>query len=79
MIFIDIVPYHPARPPFIQIVQVLAARLRRLHGERHRRAALRDLLFMPEHRLRDLGLSREDLLEALERRHAQPGNPNHFN
>ena len=79
MIFIDIAPYHPARAPFAQIVHALAARLRRFHGERHRRAALRELLFMPEHRLRDLGLRREELLEALESRHAQPGGPNHFN
>ena len=43
------------------------------------RAALQDLLFMPEHRLRDLGLRREELIDALERRRMHPGGPDHFN
>ena len=79
MIFIDVAPYRPAPSPFARIVRVLAGWLRDARGDRKRRAALRDLLFMPEHRLRDLGLRREELLEALERRHAQLGSPDHFN
>jgi hypothetical protein len=33
---------------------------------RARRAALQGLLFAPEHRLRDLGISRDELLRAIE-------------
>ena len=79
MLFIDVAPNRPVRSPFAHIVRALFGRLRAIRGERKRRAALRDLLFMPEHRLRDLGLRREELLEALERRHAHPGSPDRFN
>lgn len=79
MIFIDVAPSRPVRSPFAHIVRTLAGRLRTVSSERKRRAALRDLLFTPEHRLRDLGLRREELLEALERRHAHPSGPGHFN
>lgn len=79
MIFIDVAPHPPVQSPFARIVRALAGRLRTISDEHKRRAALQSLFFMPEHRLRDLGIRREELLEALERRHAQPGGPDHFN
>lgn len=36
-------------------------------AERERQRVFRDLLFAPEHRLRDLGINRDDILTALSR------------
>ena len=79
MLFVDVAPNRPVRSPFAHIVRALAGRLRIISREHERRPTLQSLLFMPEHRLRDLGLRREELLEALERRHGRPGSPDHFN
>jgi uncharacterized protein YjiS (DUF1127 family) len=35
-------------------------------AERQQRLALQSLLFMPQHRLRDLGISRDQLVQAME-------------
>lgn len=36
------------------------------HAERSQHQALQSLLFAPEHRLRDLGIRREELIQAME-------------
>ena len=79
MTFIDVTPNHPVRSPLAHLVLAAVKWLRTARAERKSRAALQDLLFMPEHSLRDLGLRREELLEALERRRMHPGGPDHFN
>jgi hypothetical protein len=54
----------PFASGFHAVVQWVAAG----RAERARKAAMQSLLFAPEHRLRDLGISREQLLEAIETR-----------
>lgn len=46
------------------VVRWIAAR----RAARAKRAALQSLLFAPDHRLRDLGISRDDLIKAIEGR-----------
>ncbi len=58
-----------ARPSIIgsavhSLVQALVAR----RAARARQAALDDLLFMPEHRLRDLGIDPQQLHQAIDAR-----------
>ena len=79
MVLFDAVADRPARSPIARIVQGVAKWVADARAERKRRTALQALLFMPEHRLRDLGIRREELLEALERRHGRPGSSGHFN
>ena len=79
MTFIDVTPNHPVRSPLAHLVLAAVKWLGKTRAQRKHRAALQDLFFMPEHRLRDLGLRREDLLEAIERRRMHPGGPDHFN
>ena len=79
MTIIEVAPNHPVRSPLAHLVLTAVKWVNDARARRKSRAALQNLLFMPEHRLRDLGLRREELLEALERRHARPGSPDHFN
>lgn len=55
-----------ARFPFARgfhaVVRWVAAR----RAARAKRAALQSLLFAPEHRLRDVGITREQLIRAIE-------------
>jgi uncharacterized protein YjiS (DUF1127 family) len=44
----------------------VAGWLRARHARRRQAAALQELLFAPEHRLRDLGISREELVRTME-------------
>ncbi len=46
--------------------RILAQWIATRRVERAQEAALRDLLFAPEHRLRDLGIRREQLIMAME-------------
>ena len=52
----------PLARAFHAIVRWVAAR----RAARAKRAALHSLLFAPEHRLRDVGLTREQLIQAIE-------------
>lgn len=52
----------PLVPGFHAIVRWVAAR----RAARAKRAALHSLLFAPEHRLRDVGITREQLIQAIE-------------
>jgi uncharacterized protein YjiS (DUF1127 family) len=78
MIFIDVVTDQPARSPIVGVLHDIAGWMVDAKARRKRTAALQDLLFMPEHRLRDLGLRREDVREALVRG-ARPAGPDQFN
>ena len=49
-------------PGFHALVRWVAAR----RAARAKRAALHGLLFAPEHRLRDVGITREQLIQAIE-------------
>jgi uncharacterized protein YjiS (DUF1127 family) len=69
MAFADFIPTdRPVQVPladgFRAVVRWIAAR----RIARARKAVLRGLLFAPEHRLRDLGISRYELLRAIEGR-----------
>jgi uncharacterized protein YjiS (DUF1127 family) len=59
---------HPVRfslsGSFHAVVRWIAAR----RAKRAQRVALQSLLFAPEHRLRDLGISHEQLIRAIENR-----------
>ena len=54
----------PLADGFRVVVRWIAAR----RAEHARKAALQSLLFAPEHRLRDLGISRDELVGAIEGR-----------
>ena len=79
MIFIDVTAAQPVRSPIVGILHSVAQWVADIRAERKRKTALQALLFMPEHRLSDLGIRREELLEALERRNGRPAGPDHFN
>jgi len=58
--------FAPAEPFAAGLVQTFAAWLTARRARRQQEAALQTLLFAPEHRLRDLGISREELVQAME-------------
>lgn len=64
MVLFDVAAYRPARSPIARLVRGIAGWLAAAHAERQRRIAFHSLLFAPEHRLRDLGIRREELLQA---------------
>jgi len=68
MVLVDIVREPVARPSIAGLLRAAVRWVAAVHAARQRRAALEDLLFAPEHRLRDLGISREELIEAIEHR-----------
>lgn len=54
--------------PFADGFRVVARWISARRAARAKRAALCSLLFAPDHRLRDLGISRDELIEAIEGR-----------
>jgi uncharacterized protein YjiS (DUF1127 family) len=66
MTLVDLAAHRSFRSPlatgFRAVVQWLAA----CHAARVKRETLRRLLFAPEHRLRDLGISRDELISAIQ-------------
>lgn len=70
MVMIDFAPTHrsiqfPFTRCFHAVIRWHAAR----RAARARRDTLQSLLFAPEHRLRDLGISRDELIRAIEVAH----------
>jgi uncharacterized protein YjiS (DUF1127 family) len=57
---------HPAPSPVVGIVHAIGRWFAARRAEHAQHVALQSLLFAPEHRLRDLGISREQLTQAME-------------
>ena len=57
---------HPVRSPSSGFVGAVRNWFVARSDERAQRAALQRLLFAPEYRLRDMGIRREDLVQAME-------------
>ena len=57
-----------AQSPLFAAVRDAARWVARRHEMRTRKSALRDLLFAPEHRLRDIGITRAEVFNAIEAR-----------
>lgn len=69
MAFADFTPtdrpvHFPLADGFRAVTRWIAAR----RAARAKKAALRSLLFAPDYRLRDLGISRDELVRAIEAR-----------
>lgn len=58
----------PTQLPLAAILRVISRWLAARRAARARKTALDSLLFAPEHRLRDLGISRDEILDAIEGR-----------
>ena len=67
MVFVDVTPRRPVQFSIARAFHGLAKWLADARTARAKRKALQDLLFAPEHRLRDLGIRREEVLQAIER------------
>ena len=62
MAITDFAPvYRPVRSPFDRVFRVVAAWVAVRRANYARRVAVESLLLEPEHRLRDLGINRNDL------------------
>lgn len=57
---------HPVRSPLAGLLRAARSWFDARRTERSKHEALQGLLFAPEHRLRDLGIRREDLIQAME-------------
>ena len=68
MVLVDVVHDRPVRHSVARAFHAIAQWLTERRAERRRRVALQDLLFAPEYRLRDMGVSRDELMQAIERR-----------
>jgi len=68
MVLVDVVHDRLVRHPVARVFRAVARWLAERRAERRRRAALQDLLFAPDHRLRDMGVTRDELIRAIERR-----------
>ena len=69
MALVDIPRDRVAGPSIARLYRAVARWLADRYARRQQKAVLQDLLFAPEHRLRDLGISREDLIRAIDHRH----------
>lgn len=69
MALVDIPRDHVVGSSIARLCRAVARRMADRHAKRQQKAVLQDLLFAPEHRLRDLGISRADLIRAIEHRH----------
>lgn len=54
--------------PLAEGLRVLVKWFAARRAARAKRAALQSLLFAPEHRLRDIGITRDDLMRAIDAR-----------
>ena len=67
MALVDFAPaYRPAPSPVAGIFRTVAKWVGARRAEHAQHVALQSLLFAPEHRLRDLGISRQELTQAME-------------
>ena len=66
MAFLDFAHAHEASPsPLAGLLRAAANWLEIRRARRAQVAALQSLLFAPEHRLRDVGISRDELIRAV--------------
>jgi uncharacterized protein YjiS (DUF1127 family) len=64
---LDFAPaYRPVQSPVASIFRAVTKWVATRRAEHAQHVALQSLLFAPEHRLRDLGISREQLTQAME-------------
>jgi uncharacterized protein YjiS (DUF1127 family) len=66
MALADFVAVQSGPLPFSAVSRRLRNWRNARRAERQQRLALQSLLFMPQHRLRDLGISRDQLVQAME-------------
>jgi uncharacterized protein YjiS (DUF1127 family) len=67
MAFADFAPARPIAPrPFVMTLRAIATWFAAHQAQRARQATLQDLLYAPDHQLRDLGISRVALRQAME-------------
>ena len=59
------------RSPVARVVGAVARWAKARRAARAKQEVLHDLLFAPEHRLRDIGISREQLMRAIDDRRRQ--------
>lgn len=71
---IIIAGYHRVRSIAGHTFRLAAKWILDLRAKRAKKAALYDLLFAPEHRLRDVGIQREELIRAIESGHRRKCN-----
>jgi uncharacterized protein YjiS (DUF1127 family) len=67
MLLVDVAADRSVQSPIARVFRGLARSVADARAKRERKTALQDLLFASEHRLRDLGISREELIQAMER------------
>ena len=65
MVFVDVTA-RAVPSPTGPIARTIAKWVADARNKRNKKAALQSLLFAPEHRLRDLGIRRDELLQAME-------------
>ena len=66
MALVDFASAHPGSARIVALFRDIAARFADRGAVRAQRLALQSLLFMPQHRLDDLGISRESLVGITE-------------
>jgi uncharacterized protein YjiS (DUF1127 family) len=67
MALVDSTPaYRPVRSSVARVFRAVANWLAARRAEHARHVALQSLLSEPEHRLRDLGITREELIHTME-------------
>ena len=67
MALVDFAPAHRvASSPVTGLLRAAAGWFAARRAQHAQDAALQSLLFAPEHRLRDLGIRREELIQAME-------------
>lgn len=69
MVLVDTSREHVAGSAIVRLYCAVARSVADRYARRQQKVVLKDLLFAPEHRLRDIGISREDLIRAIEHRH----------
>ncbi|OEO32836.1 hypothetical protein VW23_009630 [Devosia insulae DS-56] len=69
MALVDVTKTDIVEPSAAYPLPAISRWLAKRRVERQRRLALQSLLFAPEHRLRDLGISHDELLRAIAQRH----------
>jgi uncharacterized protein YjiS (DUF1127 family) len=66
MALVDFAAAPSAVSPFATTVRAVGDWLARRRAAREQQLAMQSLLFMPQHRLDDLGISRDQLIAAME-------------
>ncbi len=67
MVLVDVARDQVVQPSIARFFRAVAKWQADARAERRRRVALQSLLFLPEHRLRDLGIGHDELIRAIER------------